>query len=78
MTKVDYRNDSRAIAGLVRDGRVHRDVYLDPTLFELEMERVFARGWQYVGHESQVPKAGDYISACCHQPLCAQRGATGV
>ncbi|NLZ12137.1 MAG: Rieske 2Fe-2S domain-containing protein [Alcaligenaceae bacterium] len=62
MTKVDYRNDSQAIAGLVRDGRVHRDVYLDPTLFELEMERVFARGWQYVGHESQVPNAGDYIT----------------
>ena len=33
------------IAGLVEPGRVHRDVYTDPDIFELEMERIFSRAW---------------------------------
>jgi phenylpropionate dioxygenase-like ring-hydroxylating dioxygenase large terminal subunit len=41
-------------------GRVHRSLYTDPEIFALEMERIFARAWIYVGHESQVPKPGDF------------------
>jgi benzoate/toluate 1,2-dioxygenase subunit alpha len=32
-----------AIAKLIEPGRVHRRVYADPNLFELEMERIFGR-----------------------------------
>ena len=49
------------IAGLIRPGRVHRRVYADPAIFALEMERIFARAWVYVGHESQVRAPGDYV-----------------
>src|SRR5262249_48919981 len=42
------------IAALVRPGRVHRRVYTDPALFNLEMEKIFGSAWIYVGHESQV------------------------
>ncbi len=49
------------IAGLIRPGRVHRRVYADPAIFALEMERIFARAWIYVGHESQVKAPGDYV-----------------
>ena len=31
------------IATLIEPGRVHRDVYTDPDLFELEMDRIFGR-----------------------------------
>jgi hypothetical protein len=31
------------IARLIEPGRVHRSVYTDPDLFELEMERIFGR-----------------------------------
>lgn len=57
-----YRDDPAALRALVRDDAVHRDVYLDPDIFRLEMERLWARTWIYVGHTSQVPAAGDYIT----------------
>ena len=57
-----YRHDPDAIRRLVQPDQVHRDVYLDPELFELEMERLWARTWVYVGHDSQVPNPGDYIT----------------
>src|SRR5260370_5403157 len=50
------------IGRLVEPGRVHRRVYTDPDIFELEMERIFGRAWLFVGHASQVPAAGDFIT----------------
>ncbi len=35
---------SAEIAGLVEPARVHRRVYTDPAVFELELERIFG-GW---------------------------------
>jgi benzoate/toluate 1,2-dioxygenase subunit alpha len=58
-----YRGNPEALAGLVADDRVHRDVYIDPEVFQLEMERLWSRTWVYVGHASQVPNAGDFITA---------------
>ena len=46
---------------LVREGAVHRAAYIDPAVFALEEERIFRRVWLYVGHESEVPNAGDYL-----------------
>jgi phenylpropionate dioxygenase-like ring-hydroxylating dioxygenase large terminal subunit len=50
------------LARLIQPGRVHRKLYTDPGIFELEMDRIFGRAWVYVGHESQVKKPGDYFS----------------
>ena len=50
------------IAKLVEPGRVHRRVYMDPEVFELEVDRIFGRAWLFVGHASQVPNPGDYVA----------------
>ena len=57
-----YREDPGALSKLVADDRVHRDVYIDPEVFQLEMERLWSRTWIYVGHTSQVPQPGDFIT----------------
>ena len=54
--------DSIDIASLIQPDRVHHSVYSDPEIFELEMDRLFGRAWLLLGHESQVPKPGDYIT----------------
>ena len=50
------------LAMLVQPDRVHRSVYADPEIFELEMERVFGRAWLVLGHDSQLKYAGDYFT----------------
>ncbi len=45
---------------LVQEDRVHRRVYADPDLFDMEMEKIFGRAWVYMGHESEIANAGDY------------------
>jgi phenylpropionate dioxygenase-like ring-hydroxylating dioxygenase large terminal subunit len=53
---------TQALARMVKPDRVHRDLYTDPAIFALEMERIFERTWIYVGHESQVKNVGDFVA----------------
>jgi phenylpropionate dioxygenase-like ring-hydroxylating dioxygenase large terminal subunit len=73
-----YRDDPAALKRLVQPDRVHRDVYTDPEVFELEMERLWRCAWVYVGHESQVPREGDYITLdIAAKPLIMVRQTDG-
>ncbi|MET0634204.1 MAG: Rieske 2Fe-2S domain-containing protein [Xanthobacteraceae bacterium] len=66
------------IAKLIEPGRVHRRVYTDPDIFELEMERIFGRAWLFVGHASQVPQAGDFVTTeLGRQPVIMTRHRDG-
>ncbi|MCW5771865.1 MAG: Rieske 2Fe-2S domain-containing protein [Rhodospirillaceae bacterium] len=66
------------IGTLVDDARVHRRVYGDAAIFELEMQRIFGRAWVFVGHDSQVPKPGDYVcTQLARQPVVMVRQPDG-
>ncbi len=56
---VSFSLDSR----LVDDdgGKVSREIFCNQDIYDQEMERVFKRSWLFVGHESQIPKVGDYV-----------------
>ena len=67
------------IAALVEDDRVHRDLYLSPALFALEQQHFFANTWNYLGHASQVPSAGDYLAVeVAGRPLLLVRQGDGT
>lgn len=51
--KIDYR-------AFVKEDRVHGRVYTDPDIFEEELDKIFYRGWVYVGHASEIPSPGDF------------------
>jgi phenylpropionate dioxygenase-like ring-hydroxylating dioxygenase large terminal subunit len=57
-----YREDAGALKRLVQADRVHRDVYTDAEVFQLEMERLWSRTWIYAGHASQIPNPGDFLT----------------
>ena len=52
---IDYKT-------LVQDDRIHASLYTDPRIFDDEMERIFRRGWVFVGHDSEIPAAGDFVT----------------
>ena len=57
---MDYSNEH--IASLVEPARLHRSIYTDPKIFELEMARIWGKAWIFIGHESQVKNAGDFYT----------------
>ena len=69
---------SNDLTKMIEPGRVHRDIYLDPEIFEIEMDRIFGRAWIFVGHDSQTPHAGDFITTSIgRQPVVMSRHTDG-
>ncbi|MBK7615219.1 MAG: Rieske 2Fe-2S domain-containing protein [Burkholderiales bacterium] len=78
LNRTDYRGNPERVAALVRDTEVHKDLYIDQGLFELEMEHLFSNTWVFVGHGSQIPKAGDYYTTTVGtQPVVMVRHTDG-
>lgn len=43
-------------------GEVSAEVLTDPAIYDLERERLWKKSWLFVGHESEIPNPGDYVS----------------
>jgi phenylpropionate dioxygenase-like ring-hydroxylating dioxygenase large terminal subunit len=60
----------------LKKGLISREIFVDPDVYQDELENVFARSWLFVGHESQVSKPGDYFVSCMGEEsviLCRDR-----
>ncbi|HMN70259.1 MAG TPA: SRPBCC family protein [Rhodoblastus sp.] len=44
------------------DGLISRSIFFDPSVYQDELTRIFARCWLFLGHASQIRKSGDFIT----------------
>src|SRR2546428_4293171 len=60
----------------VERGIISREIFVSDEIYRQELERVFARVWLFIGHESQIPKPGDYLTSSMGEEsviLCRDR-----
>ena len=64
---------------LIQEQRIHASLYTDPRIFADEMEKIFYQGWVFVGHDSEIPRPGDFVTrAVGTQPVIMVRGTDGA
>ena len=60
-------------------GTVDRIIFSDQAIYEMELERIFARCWNFMCHESQIPNKGDYfLTFIGEESVIATRDKTGT
>ena len=58
--------------------KLHRSVFTDQALFDLEMKYIFEGNWVYLAHDSQIPDINDYYTTYIgRQPIIIARNRQG-
>ena len=58
---IAYRSDEMLRMVDTETGTVDRRIFSDQDIYELELERIFARAWNFMCHDSQIPDPGDFF-----------------
>ena len=62
----------------VLDDRIHTSLYVDPSIFDAEMDKIFNNTWVWVAHTSEVPAPGNFkMSHVGRQPVIVTRSSDG-
>lgn len=43
-------------------GTIEASAYVDPDIYQLELDTIFRRSWLFLAHETQIRDAGDFLS----------------
>ncbi len=58
---IAYRNEEMVNMVNAETGTVDRRIFFEQDIYELELERIFARAWNFMAHDSQIPNPGDFF-----------------
>ena len=58
---VAYRSEEMLRMVDAETGMVDRRIFAEPDIYNLELERIFARAWNFICHDTQIPNPGDFF-----------------